>query len=157
MQSVGADHQLDLARVRALEADRDHVAAVVQAGDAVAEDEVDVVAQGSAQQVDQVVAQDFDVRVVDHAAGRRRFGVAGQLVAVAVHEGRAANVRLLVLGALQQTHPIKDAQGRPAHVDRLPAGPQPVVPFHHGYRIAMLFKPNTPSPSRQRLLRKREP
>ena len=43
---------------------------------------IDVALQRAEQQFDQVIAQDFDVGVVDETAGRRRLGVAGQLVAV---------------------------------------------------------------------------
>ena len=66
------------------------------------------------QQVHQVVAQQLDVGIVDRAAGRRRFGVPGQLVAVAVDDGGTADAGLAWL------------RRRPADPsDRAPSAPDP--------------------------------
>ena len=108
VQAVGADDQVEAAGGRALERHLDRGAAVVQGGDAVVEEVFGRRLGCVVKQFDQVVAQQLDVGIVDRAAGRRRFGVPGQLVAVAVDDGGAPDARSCV-GSAASRSPMRSS------------------------------------------------
>src|ERR1700739_3676075 len=80
MQSVGTDYEVEVPRLAMIERDVDATVVVVDGGDAVAEDRLDVVLDSGVDRGRQVAARQAGEVVADHASkdvdAQLRFGLA---------------------------------------------------------------------------------
>jgi hypothetical protein len=141
VQPVGPHHQVEAARLTALEGDLGAVLALGELGDGVVEDVLHVVAGGPVEDVDQVPAE--DLQLGDGAAGvaQQVGGHAGQPPVGAVDVGHAAGADVGLADLVQDAHAVGHGAGRPAQVDGLAAGAWCGRPLHHGGVEAVAAQP----------------
>ncbi len=130
MQAVGADHQVEAAGRGVLEGDVHAVGVLVEGGDGVVEEVLDVGGGGPVQHGGQVVAEHFEVGH-DAFAAEEFGGHPGDVLPVPVDQGDAALVDGELPDLVEQAHPFDDGASGAAQVDGLAAGPGCGRALHH--------------------------
>lgn len=140
VESVGADDEVEGALRPAAE---DHVHAafvVMEGGDGVAEEELDLVAHGFVKQVGQVPPAHFHVTAF-HSPGEHLGPDGTQGSAVGPHEGDPAAVDVGGAELGQRAHPVDDVQRRAADVDGVPTAAHRARLLHDGDLEAVPLEP----------------
>lgn len=131
VQPVGAGHQVEAARPAAVEGDPHVVGGLLQGGDRVAENILDLPAGGLVQQAGQVVPEDLQIARAD------RHGQRGVLVG----QRRITQTQVQRFGLLQQGHPVQHVQRLAAQARRVPARAHPRGALHHGRGEPVVAQP----------------
>ena len=117
------------------EGDRDAVAVLGETGDRVAEDVLDVVLRRVVQDSREIAAQDLQFAALEGRGGD------DQRPAVTVHIGHFVQAGRGRFDLIEQAHPLEDAQGRAAEVDRVAAVAQFGCAFDDRRREAVAVEP----------------
>jgi hypothetical protein len=131
VQPVGAEHQVEPARLGAVEGDAHPVLVLIQGDDGVVEQELGVVPTRLVQDRGEVAARQLHLA----AAGRLLQGPQvdpSDAPARGVDEAHAGHVRAGLADAWHDPHPLGHVHGRPSDVHRTAAGPQRPRAFDDG-------------------------
>src|SRR5699024_4120798 len=122
MYAVGADDEIETLWACATERDIHVVRTLRELGDGVVEDPLDTVTELLVEQVDEIAAEDLDLRDESFSAERiRRHG--GACLAVCVDPGHARLLEADRTRPIEQPHTVDDCASGAAQVDGLTAGP----------------------------------
>jgi hypothetical protein len=119
VQAVGADHEIEGARVAVAERDLDALTGLGDRGDDVAEDHVDA---GRPRHQDLAQRAADDLEVLAHPMAEVVAGHPVDDIALAVDEQGALHLRARGHDGVMRPGPAQDVERRPAHVDLVPAG-----------------------------------
>ncbi len=141
VQAVGSHHEVERPARAVPEGGVDAVRVLVEGREVVAEDVLDAVPRLPVQELDEVVAEQFDVVAVQPAAAERHLRGAPRLLAVAVEHRHAPHPGAQGTRLGQDAHPVEDAERDAAHVERLSARAQGGGALDDGGGVAVAAQP----------------